>query len=1217
MNRFGFRTVQLGRAARCQGVALVLVLGALVLITILVVGLMARALSERKAAASYGAVASARQLSDTVVNLVQAQINDATTQGSTNAWASQPGAIRVFDNGGALRRIYKLYSSSMLTATTSGDLATDLPDGTWNSAPAIWTDINAPVTYNGTNTAFPIIDPRDPTDVTKTVTMGGSFSITNAPAATAAQPAPMPVRWLYVLQNGTLVAPVGSGSTATIAGSDPKTNPIVGRVAFWTDDDTCKININTSGSGTFWDTPHFDASDEKIRAKYQPAQGEFQAYPGHPATTSLATVLSSVGANLYSITPRYSAGGSKGGTAVATGAIARKSDRLYSSIGELLFNPTRGTNGLSRQQLDTARFFLTARSRAPEVNLFGQPRVSIWPLHVTDDVAHRTPTDRVLAFCSTSNGLPYYFARSNPLSATADIGLTRNAALLTYLDTLTSSPIPGFGGKFSAKYGANQKQILTEIFDYIRITNLVDPLLSSPYSTRDLGPQPTKPDIGSLGIVIPSVHPSWGTRGLGRFPVLSEATLLFTGAGKGSQTSPAVAGIPVDSRQGPGYVSSSGTGTMPPADKTAVQAFLLLGFFNPTYGWSGMELGFTVRVSGLESITLNDQTGTPLPRQLNLRSGTLTFAGRSTADFYHGRPYGFVDPRALLTYKRKGDPTPYQYNYTRSLGSDPFTQFAFYSDIVEVGNTPLDSMTVVGGQVTISVYPGRDVDDSKLVQRYVINLPNGSVDVPIPKVPPHPTSQPANSQIAPWLIGASPNPGNFWEDRVDTWYLPGSVTTDNNGPYLINTKYDTIVSVVPTGGWADYRLFALNRDMLTGIPTTAFTLHPGNGPTVPASTLPAKLNVRYGLRLAGAESFPDAFSGNLVAGLKVAGWDNIVPVTVNGAYAGGVGTVPGDWDNGMGKDEAGPYINKADEGNVYNIASVTPYFDDTQNFAATGATFFSPNRQIQSAVMFGSLPSEPLGTSGAPGKPWQTLLFRPGPSGHMGATDPRDHLLLDLFWMPVAEPYAISEPFSTAGKVNMNYQIVPFTYLTRSTALQAVLAGEKVAMEPKALSSTARYPLNLSDTTGTLRQFREKFASGDIFKSATEICDIFLVPSTKFWSNDTDARNGWYSDDFARVGDNVREHPYADIYPRLTTKSNVYTVHYMVQALRQSPSAVAGTWTESATQIAGEYRGSTTLERYIDPNNATIPDYPTAAANSPTLDTFYRWRVIENQQFAP
>jgi hypothetical protein len=106
------------------------------------------------------------------------------------------------------------------------------------------------------------------------------------------------------------------------------------------------------------------------------------------------------------------------------------------------------------------------------------------------------------------------------------------------------------------------------------------------------------------------------------------------------------------------------------------------------------------------------------------------------------------------------------------------------------------------------------------------------------------------------------------------------------------------------------------------------------------------------------------------------------------------------------------------------------------------------------------------------------------------------------------------------------------------------------------------------------------------------------------------------------VGDNVRERPYADIYPRLTTKSNTFTVHYRVQVLQNPPSATQTQWSEDTGVVSGEYRGSTTLERYLDPNNSTIPDYASAAnpldpVACPSLDTKYQWRVVANTAFAP
>jgi hypothetical protein len=147
-----------------------------------------------------------------------------------------------------------------------------------------------------------------------------------------------------------------------------------------------------------------------------------------------------------------------------------------------------------------------------------------------------------------------------------------------------------------------------------------------------------------------------------------------------------------------------------------------------------------------------------------------------------------------------------------------------------------------------------------------------------------------------------------------------------------------------------------------------------------------------------------------------------VPVAVPGlnGVTAGTGTAPGDWDNGFSVVMDGPYINKADEGNILGLTTGnSPYFDASiWNVEGVNGAMFSPNRMIPSAGMLGSLP-----TGVVSGQPWQTLLFRPAQAAHKGMSAPRDHLLLDLFWMPVAEPYAISEPFSTAGKVNLNYQI--------------------------------------------------------------------------------------------------------------------------------------------------------------------------------------------------
>ena len=116
----------------------------------------------------------------------------------------------------------------------------------------------------------------------------------------------MPVQWLYVLQSGAIIAPDagGSGTTATFVSSTTQpsaSNPIVGRVAFWTDDETCKLNINTASEGTDYAFPHVNTNTEMSAtskpsgafgyAISPPATGEYNRYPGHPATTCLSVAL--------------------------------------------------------------------------------------------------------------------------------------------------------------------------------------------------------------------------------------------------------------------------------------------------------------------------------------------------------------------------------------------------------------------------------------------------------------------------------------------------------------------------------------------------------------------------------------------------------------------------------------------------------------------------------------------------------------------------------------------------------------------------------------------------------------------------------------------------------------------------------------------------------------------------------------------------------------
>lgn len=387
----------------------------------------------------------------------------------------------------------------------------------------------------------------------------------------------------------------------------------------------------------------------------------------------------------------------------------------------------------------------------------------------------------------------------------------------------------------------------------------------------------------------------------------------------------------------------------------------------------------------------------------------------------------------------------------------------------------------------------------------------------------------------------------------------------------------------------------------------------------------------------------------------------------------------GDFDNGAGTMVDGPYINKPDEGNVHSLKTrftqevvdywesrrnygEFPYFSNPEYNEAGGPAYFSPNRIVSGPGMLGSLPTSLKST---PPKPWQTLLFRPNVVGngyatHPGAESPPDHLVMDLFWMPIVEPYAISEPLSTAGKINLNFEIVPFLHVNRDTALRGVFRSEFMLCIPNEWHHSYKHDRGRGRgyhwrdnpyggelqgkrlraaivESDTLKQFQKWFNDGEgAFKSATEICEIHLIPeevsrrlgSSKGSINTytpgvTDSgdvpemENGKYWRDHSLVGDNSRERPYTNIHNRLTTKSNTFLVHYRAQVIKQARRDADGDyaeWRPTTDTVQAEYRGSSMVERYVNPNDA-LPDF--ATNETANIDEYYLFRVINPRRFAP
>ncbi|MEZ0296384.1 MAG: Verru_Chthon cassette protein A [Candidatus Methylacidiphilales bacterium] len=1255
------------RTNRRRGVALVLVLAIMVLVMGLVVGILSRITTERTAADGYASSVQARLLGDTAVQVVQAQISAATTPvaGERLAWTSQPGLIRTFDDTGAPVNSYKLFSSSQMRvsdALVPADEAATLA-GWYNNA-ALFTDLNMPVDAdsNGTPDTWPILDSTSlgttsapqGFDISSTAPKGNYLGYTN--------PAPMPVRWLYVLKDGQLVAATGTGNVATVGGASV-TNPIVGRIAFWTDDESCKVNINTASEGTYWDIPRADNNQERALGEFQPVKNEFQFFPGHPATTSISAVfpglfptpLDQAGRDrLFALIPRLRNMGSKGGTVrvdlVDKTTLTLDQDRLYVTEPELLFTATptagaRTTNtGLDRNLLEQTKFFLTTTSRAPETNMFDLPKIACWPIHTNPTPGtYRTAFDQLIAFCGTLQGQTWYFQRQNANSATDDyLLIPRNQVLYSYLQKLMGQPIPGFGGTLADKFAADTNQVLTEVFDYIRCAVLEDKNITGTAGQFAAG-APSLPADNRTRLNYGHVMPIRidDTRGFGRAMTITQAGLwlICTGDPAYTETNNPLTNLTLAAAT---PLTQDAT-----TKEIRIDSSFIFEPFTAMAGWAGMRPDVVITVEGLEGWTIQ---GNGAPDVIPMQFPSLSRQTANDAGLYiHGREpsftnkslnwTGYLGIRWFLDYHvlraRNGGRLPRDSGFTTSsdggTGYQKGRQYPFVGEPITV-KVLKTNPRVTCSAVNLTLRMTNRQTGEK-IQTIKMNFPGGTFPAPVL------FTSGSGGAVAPidpaWWTFQADGCGIPFTDGATTNIRAGRFNTGstNYGIYcyrFMKMDHDTVRCLTPAkdGQSLDLRLLAGTED----VPAEWWQKHPDYDDL--GTTTRHRLACSFVEPNAGLNSHP------------VYNYNKGKLANMTGNYSGNdapplpwpttAAQTNGDWENGMASDMDGAFLNKPDEGNAYTLASnVTPYFNSNTNQRTFTGDFSSPNRIMPSPGMFGSLPT---GVKRA--LSWQTLLFRrqPGHPSYVasagGFTKNPDYLLMDFFWMPVVEPYAISEPLSTSGKINLNQQIIPFTYIERKTGLYAVLKNEKVMSIPQ--SSIGIYKVGAGaeeyrrkiNLPGTLKQLDFRFDNTDAtglyaFRSPSEVCDFHFIPDNAVNINttnkatlDTTMAAHWVLNSL--TGDSSRERIYTTVYPRLTTKSNTYTVYFRAQALKQrTRTADADKWYEGQDLITGDYRGSTTLERFIDTTTVGMPDYAANPDATPTLPSYYRWRVRSNKPFAP
>lgn len=1241
---------------RSRGFVLIMVVLGLALMMILLLALFQGILQQSHGAAGGEMQQRDRMLADTAAALVIGQIQQASSRAG-EAWISQPGLLRTYaaDASRKPTACYKLYSTPNLSdmIDKSGSLtflAGDVPSD-WNSKPALYTDLNAPARSRSLfgSPVYPILDPAAAS------IPGIKFDSGRAE---------MPVAWIYQLQDGTL-GPASAGTAA---------NPIVARFAFWTDDDTSKININTAGCGTPWNTPRGNSTDDVAWSKTQPAAGEYSAYPGHPATTSLGVAFSPAltPQQLLTLTPRYAWGGSEFGAKTTTSGqnLAPKTDRLYSSIDELCFSTTmsngqRAASVITPDQINAARFVLTAHSEAPETTLLGAPRVAIWP--IADAATKRTANDLAIINAATvgtgtDNIRNYYFQRNSPLDPMDDFNpatplspaTDSNLKLFNELVARGQVIQPGYAAALSsstatAKYSdANWRQIILEITDFIHGLNPVDP---NPAIVPFAGGGSN--NVGRAFIV--PLTMKYGTdatqpplRGFGRCPTLQSLTLVFYVCGYRVTTTSAPNYKDIDytatpdTNDGADWLANFPTTAAPLWSKVKwelIRAFVVPSTFQPGCGFPEVSNACDIQIDGLDKIQLTNlasptiksdfqfastaisrplsdaQTVLPAERAWGGNEGPLAWRAAANAP---AASYPFAGKNAFVFPIRAGPAAYLPAAWANSLSFNGVDLTVTIRDPNNPTGTPwqtlnikLPAFTIRGptanGECDYSADPA--IPNSKVLPSYYMSLANRIRAIQW-------NNRGALIQVGDISRGV--------EAKTDQRLIAGLNTVPSDTFFFSTLKNYTTAPTTTQGGSHAHNLRLADGTSACFAPISA-TSTDDWASLVASST--------YTKTITPMTTSTDWQSGaqvpyNQFTGPNVTAPTGSLAVTMNGGF-------PGDWDTAPGLAPDGALINLPDAGTTLTPNSAYQSLSTGQVGASTQRT---PNALVPSPVIFGSLPTgiNPVVNQTIHSKPWQTLLFCPYPAAgtnHPGAVSPPDHLILDNFWMPVVEPLPISTCMATAGKINLNDQIAPFTYIHRNTALRAVLDSVRIPAVPlgqianyKSANTAINSIWNAVDMDATMAQIDDRFAnkSTDAYLSESEICTVPLVPAikpnspfsdhlnvattktelSKFW-NSAQAINGQLT------GDNLREQPYAQIYSRLTTRSNSYTVHIRAQVLKKlTHDPDQNVWKEGTDVVLSDWRGSYEIERYLDPDaSAPKPADPRLTA--------YKFRIISAHAFQP
>ena len=406
-----------------RGSALLICLAFVVLMTLLVITFLVMARTEGATSRLAMDRVQAELLADLAADTAMERLRETIDAGRTfnssryTTWASEPGRIHVFT----------VTQGSGDVSLSSYDMFSAMPGPDNATTPNLNNiDLNA-------------------------LQLSGLRPITGTVEGT------MKVGWKNVLSDP------GAAASAS--------NPITGRIAYWVDDESCKVNVNTADGSHKNDSPAMQNAAKKYSYGF-----------GTPSEISLLAFPDMT-------------------KAVAEGIASYAATRGFNSVTEV-----GQVTGLPSDFLAKNRFSLTYSSRSPDINMFGEPRIHLFPvnrlvaapnrsynlmvgpyggnntlspateaagasdvskLNCSGVLDHIYPTQKQLPFFKVYNAtaeLPQSALNLNDTRfTTSSVNYPMGLRIAKYLqgfnsqgDAITWPKIDGFGGGFVGKYSLRQ-----------------------------------------------------------------------------------------------------------------------------------------------------------------------------------------------------------------------------------------------------------------------------------------------------------------------------------------------------------------------------------------------------------------------------------------------------------------------------------------------------------------------------------------------------------------------------------------------------------------------------------------------------------------------------------------------------------------------------------------------------------------------------------------